>query len=270
MVKFMARYIRKIIFLCLLILPGLIVFYFWPHKETNSNISLPPVVIKNNDSIETNKSDQTQEKSTARNTNEKLSSTSELPALPDSERAVFLNFTKQDLADYASYSEEVLFSLIKSGDVKAINYMADKKFKEGNLQEAGLLYIDQSIRGGVGSIYKLSSISSRLADESLRIGDKEAAEYHHTQKAAWMKVLVLRGIPEHLLSKEVINSDEVNIIANQHLTMLEAERIKIGLDNFNTGEMREGLGAVQVLFDLGEKYQLPEPYQDTKFGIYAR
>ena len=129
MVKFMARYIRKIIFLCLLILPGLIVFYFWPHKETNSNISLPPVVIKNNYSIETNKSDQTQEKSTARNTNEKLSSTSELPALPDSERAVFLNavaklesnsvkeifgFTKQDLADYASYSEEVLFSLIKS------------------------------------------------------------------------------------------------------------------------------------------------------------
>ena len=140
--------------------------------------------------------------------------------------------------------------------------MADKKLKEGNLQEAGLLYLDQSIRGGVGSIEKLSKISHELYKQSIKLGDKEAAEYHRIQEAAWTKVAVLRGVPEKWILDKIVSTDEVNNIANQHFAMLESERVKTGLGNFYADEVKDAITASEVILNLREKYQFPKPYDD--------
>ncbi|MBK8188455.1 MAG: hypothetical protein IPK77_15025 [Cellvibrio sp.] len=288
----MVKYKNTIIIFGILILVGLIDFYFLSIKRTDGNlISMSQVILKN-ESVNIATSNQVQKKAGTSNAAEEISSTSERPELPDSERTVFLNavkmlskestkrimgFQEEDYFEYSSYPEDVLTSFIKNGDVKAINYMADKYFNEGKYQDARPLYLEQTIRGGIGSAFKLFEISGKLSALAHKRGDKEAARIHDIEAISWLKVATLRGVPiwssqlpavkngnlNHKAAQQFsIFEDLVNNAANQNLSTLEEERVKLGLGYFDNNEVIEIYEAQDVILNLARKYRLPSPHND--------
>ncbi|WP_341938234.1 hypothetical protein [Marinimicrobium sp. C2-29] len=150
---------------------------------------------------------------------------------------------------YDNYSVKTLKGLANQGDIVALDMLANSIRSKGrNLAEAEKLYIESAVRGSLHAIDEIASIKQRNILIAKNNGDDEHARALAAEALAWMRVGELRGNLNdpgggfeyfETYMKEIgqpLDSDiyrEAETIAGELYNALEAERMRLGFDEFD-------------------------------------
>lgn len=180
--------------------------------------------------------------------------------------------SEEELAPYKIYSDELLLSLIQTGDLAAIFTMIERYMDQGNRKAGNQLYIEAIIRGSVNGIYWTAMSSFAAATRALRAGDKVAYHQLMIEAEAWHEFGRMRDYyepflsdPNHPIPEELQNFRDIEAIttrAEELFRTLESSRHKLGLGNYENSNVKAYHDALFTLINLNEKHITPDEDSD--------
>jgi len=184
-------------------------------------------------------------------------------------------FYEDELNVYSAYSSDLLFSLVKAGDLLAIQVLAARTLESGDYESARLLYIDAATRGSIEAINWLSHIPIAAGEKSGTSSDPVAAMRHLIESSAWTMLLEKRDFydiwlhpdpinPISLSLQERMDMNAVNALADEYYNLMTAKRHEWGLGAFDNQPVADYVNSMNKIYELGAIYTLPFDESDIE------
>lgn len=183
-------------------------------------------------------------------------------------------FSEEELDAYRVYSVDALFSLVQSGDIKAITVLAERFVQQGDYEKAKVLYMDAAIRGSVGAIHQIIVADVSIGQGISESENREVLFQLFDEQEAWRLVLKKRGflhplwddsplnpLPWAFERRSNIDSNAIVSRAEEIYQFMTAKRHELGLGNFDNQIVEEFVGHWSRLEILADEYELPTEFQ---------
>lgn len=184
-------------------------------------------------------------------------------------------FYQDELDVYSAYTSDTLFSLVKAGDLLAIQVLAERTLAAGDYENARFLYIDAAMRGSVDALNRLAGMTIVRGEELSKSGDREVALRYGVESDAWLTLVQKRGFYDLAIHPDPINlisldsqarldMNAINAQADEYYNLMTVTRHKLGLGDFDNQSVTEYVNSMNKIYELGAMYTLPFDEYDVE------